>query len=388
MALLLLMWSLMFSAEAPVPLIYPNGLAVDAQGNLYISDIGTHRVLKLDRENRLSVIAGKGEGGFSGDGGPAVDAALHAPHDITFDADGNLLIADTFNHRIRRVDRQGIITTVAANLNNPQGVAVDRDGSILIADTYGYLIKRVDRNGATTTFAGTVPGFAGDGGPATNAQVSLPMSVSVASDGSVYISDAGNSRIRHIAPDRTIQTIVGFGGGSGVYGAGFVGDGGPAEKAKVFSATDVKTDALGNIFICDSGDNRIRIIRGGVITTFAGSGRSGFSGDGGRALDADLNTPQKIALASDGSIYVADRANSRVRKIDPAGVIRTVAGEGRPITKMLDPGLPVLAGDSSHQPPSVDEKPAASANTFPAEHTQEKLNPATALAQVSALTND
>src|SRR5262245_44771376 len=239
------------AVEPPVSLIYPNGLALDDQGSLYISDIGAHRVLKLDRESRLNVVAGTGEGGFSGDGGPAVSARLHAPHDVAFDREGNLLIADTFNQRIRRVDRKGLITTVAEGLNNPQGVAVDRSGNILIADTYGYLIRRVDRSGAMAIFAGTVPGFAGDGGPASKAQVSLPMSVSVGPDDSVYLSDAGNSRIRRIAPDGTIQTIVGFGGGSGVYGAGFTGDGGPSERAKVFSATDVKIDAAGNVYISD-----------------------------------------------------------------------------------------------------------------------------------------
>jgi hypothetical protein len=186
-----------------------------------------------------------------------------------------------------------------------------------------------------TTFAGTVPGFAGDGGPATNAQVSLPMSVSVGPDGSVHISDAGNSRIRRIAPDGTIQTIVGFGGGSGVYGAGFTGDGGPPERAKIFSATDVKSDTGGNVYISDSGNNRIRVIRNNVIATVAGSGRTGFGGDGGRALDADLNTPQKIAIGRDGSIYIADRTNNRVRKVEPSGVIRTIAGDGNPTARML-----------------------------------------------------
>src|SRR6266536_5589292 len=137
-------------------LVYPNGLALDDKGDLYISDIGTHRILKLDRPGGLTVIAGTGEGGYGGDGGPAVNALLNAPHDLAFDAEGNLLVADTFNHRIRRIDRQGVITTIAGSgnapytgygnpapkdtLNNPQGVAVDRSGNILIADTYNRVV--------------------------------------------------------------------------------------------------------------------------------------------------------------------------------------------------------------------------------------------------------
>jgi len=341
------------SRLSPIKLIYPTGLALDEQGNVYISDIGTHRILKLDRQSHLTVVAGTGEGGYSGDGGLALKASLFSPHDVALDQEGNLLVADTFNHRIRRINRQGIITTVAGNgkaeyagdngpalqasLNNPQSIALDRDGNLLIADTYNYVVRRVDRQGTITTFAGTEPGFAGDGGPASKAQISLPMAVAVGPDGSVYISDAGNSRIRRVTPEGKIQTIVGYGGGSGVYGAGFTGDGGPSEKAKVFSATDLKCDAAGNLYISDSGNSRIRVIRGGTITTIIGSGRAGFGGDGGPALAAELNTPQKIALAKDGSILIADRVNHRIRKVDTRGTIHTIAGEDKPTGMIIAP---------------------------------------------------
>jgi streptogramin lyase len=169
------------------------------------------------------------------------------------------------------------------------------------------------------------------------AQLNLPMAVAIGADGGLYICDAANSRIRRIGPDGVIQTVTGFGGGEGLGGAGYVGDGGPAEKAKLFSPTDVKADAAGNLFISDGGNNRIRILRpapgggaGRVIETFAGTGNAGARGDGGAATAAELNTPQKIALASDGSVYIADRANGRIRKIDARGVITTIAGGDRP----------------------------------------------------------
>jgi len=337
----------------PIRLIYPNGLALDDKGDLYVSDIGAHRVFKLNSRGLLTVIAGTGEGGFSGDGGPATKAQLNAPHDLAFDAEGNLLVADTYNHRIRRIDRQGVITTIAGSgnapytgygnpapkdtLNNPQGVAVDRAGNILIADTYNRVVRRLDRNGTLTVIAGSVAGLSGDGGPATEAQLNLPMAVTVAPDGSVYVSDAANSRIRRITADGKIQTVTGFGGGEGLGGAGFVGDGGPAEKAKLFSPADVKFDTAGNLYISDTGNNRIRVIRGGVITTIAGTGRAGFGGDGKEALAAELNTPQKIAVAKDGSVFIADRGNQRVRKVDARGFITTVAGEGKPTGMFFDP---------------------------------------------------
>ncbi|MDX2044214.1 MAG: hypothetical protein SF097_23600 [Acidobacteriota bacterium] len=332
--------TLFFQSGRTAKLNSPNGLALNSKGELFISDIGAHQVFKLDLRGRLSVIAGTGEGGFAGDGGAATKALLHAPHDLLFDAQGNLLIADTYNQRIRRVDRSGIVSTIVGNgkaeyagdggaatvaaLNNPQSMAVDREGRLLIADTYNHVIRRVDRNGVISTIAGTVPGHGGDGGAATKAQINLTMAVAVGNDGSIFISDAANSRIRQVKSEGNIQTIAGFGPAQDTYGGGFSGDGGPPAKAKLFSATDLKFDAAGNLFICDSGNHRIRVIRNGVITTVAGSGRQDAGGVGGEAIKAGLNTPQKIAVAKDGGIFIADRANRRICKVDARGLLTTI----------------------------------------------------------------
>jgi sugar lactone lactonase YvrE len=169
--------------------------------------------------------------------------------------------------------------------------------------------------------------------------VNLPQAVAVGPDGSVYISDSANSRIRRVTPDGVIQTIAGFGPGSGEGGAGFGGDGGPAEKAKLFSPADLKVSAGGHLYVSDSGNNRVRLIAHGVIVTVAGTGSPGGEGDDGKALKATLNTPQKLAVAADGSVYVADRVNHRIRKIDAHGVITTVAGGTRSAGIMVDPAV-------------------------------------------------
>jgi sugar lactone lactonase YvrE len=320
--------------------IFPNGLALDAKGELYFSDIGAHRIFKLLRSGKLTLIAGTGEVGFSGDGGAATKAQLNSPHDLLFDEEGNLLIADTGNNRIRRIDRQGIISTIAGDgkalqsnfngaapatsLNNPQALALDREGNLLIADTYNHVIRQLDKNGKLTIFVGSVSGFGGDGGAATKAQISLPQAVAVSSDGSVYLSDSGYSRIRRVTPDGMINTIAGYGPAQDTYGGGYGGDGEVFEKAKLFAPTDLKFDGAGNLFISDSGNNRVRVVRGGTITTLAGNGNPGFSGEGKAANAAELNSPQKIVVAKDGAVYISDRANHAIRKIDQRGNLLTV----------------------------------------------------------------
>ena len=342
-ALLAVLMSVARAASA-AELVYPNGLAVDASGTLFIADVGAHRIFKLGPDGKLLVVAGTGSAGFAGDGGPAAEARLNAPTDLAFDADGNLLVADAFNHRVRRVDAAGVITTIAGDgktstLYNPQSIAVAPDGTLYVADAYNHVVRKRTRDGALSVFAGTEAGLAGDGGPATKAQLNLPQAVAVAPDGSVYISDSANSRVRRVRPDGTIETVAGSGPGSGEGGAGFGGDGGPAVRAKLFSPADLKFNRVGQLYLSDSGNNRVRLITHGAIVTVAGSGQAGFGGDGGPALAASLNTPQKLALAPDGSVYVADRANRRVRKIDPAGTITTVAAGVPPVGVLVDPSV-------------------------------------------------
>ena len=314
-------------AQAPPRLVSPNGLALDLQGNLYISDIGTHQIYKLTGQSKLMVVAGTGEPGFSGDGGPAAKAQFFAPHDIAFDAQGNLIVADSLNHRIRRIDKSGVTTTIAgtgaagytgdggpaaaAQLNGPQSVTFDREGALLIADTYNSVIRRIDPTGTITTIAGSAPGLSGDGGPALSALINLPFDAVAGPDGAVYIADGANSRIRRAGPDGKINTIAGFGSGSGSGGAGYSGDGGPADKARLFSPTSLRFDSHGALYISDSGNGKIRVIRDGTITTLAAD---------------NLNTPQKLCIAKDGRLFIADRGNHRVRVIDAKGSVRTVAG--------------------------------------------------------------
>jgi len=299
-------------------LTYPTGVALDGKGGLYIADAGSHCVFRLDlKSGQLSSIAGTGAAGFSGDGGPARRAALFSPHALAVHADGSLFIADTLNHRIRRIDPAGMISTYAAGFNGPQGIRFDREGRLLVADTFNSVVRRVEKDGNLTVIAGSEVGLSGDGGPATAARMNLPVDVEVGPDGTLYIAEAGNSRVRMVSPDGTLTTLTGNGGGAGLGGAGFSGDGGPAARAKLFAPSGLVRAANGDLYVADSGNNRIRVVNQ-TTTSLNGSDRAGF------------NTPFKICLGADGTLYVADRGNGRVIARDPGGTFRTLVSSESP----------------------------------------------------------
>ncbi len=281
-----------------------------------------------------------GGGSSLGDGGPAVAARLDRPRGVAPDGLGNLYIADTSNNRIRKVDAAGVIATVAgdgfpgsggdggaaaaAQLNSPAGVAPDGLGNLYIADTSNNRIRKVDAAGVITTVAGDGrPGSGGDGGAATAAQLNSPAGVAVDSLGNLYIADQNNDRIRKVDAAGAITTVA----GDGTFGYG--GDGGAAVAAQLNNPRGVAPDGAGNLYIADAGNNRIRKVdAAGVITTVAGDGTFGYGGDGGAAVAAQLSSPYGVAPDGLGNLYIADRNNNRIRKVDAAGAITTVAGDG------------------------------------------------------------
>jgi sugar lactone lactonase YvrE len=309
-------------------------VAFDAAGNLYVADRNNNSVRKVSVSGVISTVAGTDDG-FSGDGGPATNAQLTSPSGVAVDAAGNLYIADDGNDRVRRVSVSGTITTLAggsvqdggpavsANLDSPFGVAVDAAGNLYIADTSNNRVRRVSVSGVITTVAGTgSPGFSGDGGPATNAQLASPSGVAVDAAGNLYIADNGNSRVRRVSVSGVITTVA----GTGMYG--FSGDGGPATNAQLKSPFGVAVDSVGNLYIADPYNHRVRKVSvSGVITTVAGTGPSGFWGDGEAATDAQLSFPSGVAVDGAGNLYIADTGNSRVRVVS-LGTISTKAGTG------------------------------------------------------------
>ena len=317
------------------------GLAVDSAGNLFIADISNARVRKVDTAGMITTVAGTGDRGFAGDGGPATEASLGAVGGLAVDDSGNIFIADLLHHRVRKVDATGMISTVAgtgrggyngdniraaeASLLHPRSVAVDRSGDLYIADAYNHRVRRVDSMGMITTVAGVGEwGFEGDGGPAVEADLRRPAAIAADAFDNLYIADGLNHRVRKVDSTGTITTVAGAGDW------GFDGDGGPAVSARLSIPTGLAVDGYGNLFVASQEENRIRMVNAsGVITTVAGTHEAGFGGDGGLAARARLNGP--FGLASDwrGNLYIADRANHRVRMVNPSGVITTVAGNGQ-----------------------------------------------------------
>jgi len=247
----------------------------------------------------ITTFAGNGQAGFGGDGGPATQAMINRVDALAVDGAGNVYMADEKNNRVRKVDKNGVMTT----------------------------------------FAGTgAAGFAGDGGPAAQAQLNAPTGVCTDTAGNVYINDISNFRVRKVSPSGVISTVAGNGQGSSVIGTNFgtLGDGGPATSASFSIVIRCATDRAGNLFVVDQGAHCVRRIdTGGTISTFAGrcvaaAATNGYAGDGGPATSAVLNNPTALAFDAPGNLYIVDQANHRIRRVDSSGTIQTVAGNGSP----------------------------------------------------------
>ncbi len=318
----------------------PTGVALTAdESTVYIADRNNHRIRKVDVATRIiTTVAGTGNRGFSGDDEPATDADLNTPSEVTVDGDGTVYIADRNNHCIRKVAPSGIITTVAgtgtsgdtgdtglaaaAQLNQPLGVTLTSDGTLYIADTFNHRIRKVDPSGIITTVVGTgSAGFSGDDGSATVAQLNYPIGVAVASDGTMYIADWGNRRVRKVATDETITTVAGTGTSGG---DGFPG---PATRAQLHRPYGMAVDSRDNFYIAQSYGGYgwlLKVNTSGTITVVAGGWPRGSSGDSGPATAARLSGPRGVAVDSDGTVYIAESGNRRIRKVDTSGIIYTL----------------------------------------------------------------
>ena len=343
-------------APLTVPVNAPYGVAVDGGGNVYFADSSGHCVWLLNgATGSISMVAGNGVQGFSGDGGPATSALVNGPAAVALDGGGNLFISD--GNRIRRVAAgTGIITTVAGNgggggfsgdgvpatntsLNTPLGLAVDGSGNLLIADANNNRIRRVAADtGIITTVAGNgTTGYRGDGGAATSTTLSFPSSVAVDGGGNLFITDTNNFRIRRVAAGTGVVTTV---AGNGVNGVS--NDGGAATSSTLIGPRGVLVDGGGNLLIAEG--NRIRRVAAGtgVISTVAGSAIAGFSGDGGAATSARLNNPPGLAMDGGGNLFIADGSNNRLRRVAAGtGIITTVAGSGE--TTFSGDGVPATS---------------------------------------------
>jgi NHL repeat len=306
----------------------PSDVAFLSPTSVVIADFNNDRIRQVRPDGTIVTAAGSGRG-FGGDGGPATSAQLDRPRGVTALSDGGYLIADTFNHRIRRVAPNGTITTVAgttqgfsgdgtgaakAQLSFPSDTAVLPGGGFLIADTGNDRIRRVAADGTISTVAGTSRGFGGDGAPATAAHLNQPRDIAVASDGAILIADTGNDRIRRIDPNGTISTVAGI-------GAGFAGDGDPARGARLHAPFSVAALPHRGFLFADTANNRVRRVTPlGAIFTVAGSG-AGNAGNGGLAKTALLNQPGAVTVAPGGGFLVVDSGNATVRRVSDVGAV-------------------------------------------------------------------
>ncbi len=325
-----------------VVLTLVDGVEVDNQGNVYISHRSKNRIRKVSKDGIITTIAGDGKVGFQGDGGLAIRASLNFPAGLCLDNKGNLFIADRNNHRVRKIDPDGIISTVAgtgepdwggddgpateAKLNFPSDVACGKDGTLFISDRSNNRIRKVDPKGIITTIAGLGPAdFGGDFGPAEDALLKYPFGIELDVKGNLYIADRGNNRIRKINTQGIITTVAGDGTHF------FSGDYGPATRASLAYPTDVASDKKGNIYIADRNNNRIRKVDTlGIITTVMGLGRYEYNGDNEIASETTLHLPFALAVSSGDELILVDRNHFRVRSMNlNNGLITPIAGNGQ-----------------------------------------------------------
>ncbi|MDP2644743.1 MAG: SMP-30/gluconolactonase/LRE family protein [Desulfobacterales bacterium] len=358
--------SLRYYMATPINVQKPRQVRPDSSNNIYFADSDNHSIWRIDAvSGAITRVAGNGASGSGGDGGPATQAQLTFPMGVCIGPAGHIYIADSFNHRIRKVDAvTGMISTVAgtgssgssgdngpatsARLDRPYDVYADAAGNLFIADRENHRIRKVAAgSGTITTVAGTSSGDSGDGGPAVSAKLTHPQGVFVDAANNIYVADTDNSRIRKFTVGGNISTVAGTGGG------GYNGDGIAATSAQVNKPEGVFKDSGGNIYVADTENNRIRkFTEGGNISTFAGTGTAGYTGDGGPAASAMMDHPEGVGVKSTGQVILADTLNL---------VLRQVAG-GNISTLSATPGLGLNQAEEISMDPSGNVYIADSAN--------------------------
>lgn len=322
----------------------PMGIGEDSDGNLFVSDRDGKLVWKIEKSGRAVVIAGTGR--TTGSAGlpsgrlVAQEVDLAMPEGLVVDRDGSILLADSYNHLILRISRDGSLTRFAGNdqrgrggegmqatessLAFPCDVRLDSKGNVFIADLENHRVRKITRDGLITTVAGTgAPGYSGDGGAAVNAELNTPYGIFLDKDDNLLIADSNNNVIRKVGSDGIIHTIAGSGQ------QGYDGDGGPAREAKLNAPQSLAVDSSGRIYIGDEHNDAIRILDlDGTIRTLIGSKGPGFSGDGGPASFAQIADPENLWVREDGALLITVRDNARLRIVTPDGIINTLAGKG------------------------------------------------------------